>query len=75
MAGKVGKAAVIIAGVLTGLYIGWGIYDYLYLVKLHPEVYDLQSAPWYTGSLVRGIVFVPLVIVCIIVRITAGKTE
>ena len=73
MAGKVRKAATIIAGVLTGIYSGWGIYDYLYLTKLHPEVYALQSAPWYTGILVRGLVMIPLVLACVIVRIIAGK--
>lgn len=69
---KAKKAAQIIMGALIGVYISTGIYDYVYLTKFHPEVYAIQSAPWYTGLLVRGLVMIPVILICVVVIIVAG---
>ena len=51
---------------LIGVFAGYAIYvclDY----RTHPGLYDMQSAPWYTGILYYGIfTIVPLIIAVII---------
>jgi len=63
---KVNHVLNTIIGSVVGVFIGHGIYifwDY----KTHPGLYDMQSAPWYTGILYYGIfTMVPLIIAIII---------
>ena len=42
--------------------------DYLYLNIFRPDVYAMQSAPWYTAGLVYGAITLALVMVCIIIK-------
>lgn len=42
-------------GSLVGAFIGRGIYGY-WDYKTHPGLYEMQSAPWYTGMIPYGIV-------------------
>ncbi len=44
------------------------IVDYVYLIILHPEVYMVMSAPWYTGGLVYGVITLPILLVCVMIK-------
>lgn len=51
---QVNRALNIVMGSVFGVFIGNGIYvfwDY----KAHPDLYAMQSAPWYTSILVYGV--------------------
>ena len=39
---------------LIGVFIGSSLYQYIHY-KAHPEIYQWQSAPWYTSIEVRGL--------------------
>ncbi len=50
---KLNRILDIILGTFLGVFIGHAIYicwDY----KAHPQMYAMQSAPWYTSILVYG---------------------
>jgi len=58
----------IIIGSFIGVFIGHGIYvfwDY----RTHPDLYAIQSAPWYTSILVYGIFTVVILIVAIVIKL------
>lgn len=57
----------IATGSSVGVFAGHGIYvfwDY----KTHPGLYAMQSAPWYTGILVYGIVTIAVLIAAVITK-------
>ena len=54
-------------GGLVGAWIGHGIFlwwDYM----AHPELYAMQSAPWYTGLLVHGVLTIAVVVLALAVK-------
>ena len=55
-------------GVFIGVFIGHGIYVY-YDFKTHPDLYAMNSAPWYTSILVYGIFTLVVILVVIIAKI------
>ena len=62
----------IIIGSFIGVFIGNGIYvfwDY----KTHPDLYAMQSAPWYTSIFVNGIVTLILLAVVVITKLIIRK--
>ena len=62
----------IIIGSFIGVFIGHGIYvfwDY----KTHPDLYAMQSAPWYTSIFVNGIVTLILLAVVVIAKLIIRK--
>ena len=75
MTKKIKKTAAVVMGAFIGAYIGLGIYDYVYLIKKHPEVYAVQSAPWYTGLLVRLLILIPVILICLAAILLAGRKE
>ena len=53
---------------LIGAFAGHAIYvclDY----RTRPGLYDMQSAPWYTGILYYGIFTIVLLIIAIIIKL------
>lgn len=48
-----------------GVFIGSSIYQY-YDYKTYPDLYIWQSAPWYTGIVIRGM-FTTLVVVILLI--------
>jgi hypothetical protein len=44
-----------------GIYVVW---DY----KTHPELYAMQSAPWYTSILVFGAFTIVVLLVCAVIK-------
>jgi len=65
---KVNNILNIVIGSFIGVFIGHGIYvfwDY----KTHPNLYAMQSAPWYTSILVYLIFTIVFLAVAIIIKL------
>ena len=58
----------IIIGAFVGVFIGRGIYVF-WDFKVHPDLYAMQSAPWYTSILLYGIVTAVVLVIAIIVKL------
>ena len=58
-----------IIGAFIGVFIGHGVYVF-YDFKTHPNLYAMQSAPWYTSILLYGIVTAVILLVAIIVKLS-----
>ena len=54
----------IIMGTFVGVFIGHCIHVVLDFKK-HPELYAMQSAPWYTSILVYGAFTLVVLVICI----------
>ncbi|WP_330691979.1 hypothetical protein [uncultured Acetatifactor sp.] len=69
---KLNQITNITIGSFVGVFIGCGIYvfcDY----KKHPDLYAMQSAPWYTSIFVYGIVMLIFVAVAVIAKLIVRK--
>ncbi|MEI3403884.1 MAG: hypothetical protein V8Q87_07630 [Blautia wexlerae] len=53
----------IVIGSFIGVFIGFGIYKFWHF-KTYPNLYAMQSAPWYTELLLDGALVAVLVVVC-----------
>ena len=58
----------IVIGSFIGVFIGFGIYKFWHF-KTYPNLYVMQSAPWYTELLLDGALVAVLVVVCIILKL------
>ena len=58
----------IVIGSIIGVFIGFGIYKFWHF-KTYPNLYAMQSAPWYTELLLDGALVAVLVVVCIILKL------
>ena len=58
----------IVIGSFIGVFIGFGIYKFWHF-KTYPNLYAMQSAPWYTELLLDGALVAALVVVCIILKL------
>ena len=69
---KINYILNILIGSFTGVFTGHVIYiiwDY----KAHPDLYAMQSAPWYTSILFYGIFTLVILIVAIIMKLIIRK--
>ncbi|MBP5291961.1 MAG: hypothetical protein J6Y90_05035 [Lachnospiraceae bacterium] len=58
----------IIMGSFFGVFVGNTVFNYLDYRK-HPEIYEVNSAPWYYHyALTSFVLFVLVVIVCMIIK-------
>lgn len=62
----------IIMGSFIGVFIGSGLYRYWHFRK-YPDLYIMQSAPWYTSILVQGLFTLVLLAVCLIIKVVLIK--
>lgn len=69
---KINQAINIIMAAFVGVFIGHGIFLYLDY-KNHPDLYMIQSAPWYTGILVYGIGTLAVLAICIGIKIVLNR--
>ena len=69
---KIQRILNIIMGSFIGVFIGSGLYRYWHFRK-YPDLYIMQSAPWYTGILVQGLFTLVLLAVCLIVKVVLIK--
>lgn len=62
----------ILMGSIGGIFIGYGLYSF-WDYKTHPDLYAMQSAPWYTGTLIYGIFAVVVLLLCFILKLIIRK--
>ena len=62
----------IVIGSSIGVFIGFGIYKFWHF-KNYPNLYAIQSAPWYTELLLDGALVAVVVVVCIILKLIIRK--
>ena len=65
---KVNQILNIVMGSFTGVLIGSGLYKYWHFRK-YPDLYTMQSAPWYTSILINGLFMLVLLAICMIVKV------
>ena len=65
---KLNRILNIIMGTFVGVFIGHGIYVVWNYIT-YPEIYAMQSAPWYTSILVYGGFTCVVVAVCSLIKI------
>lgn len=54
-------------GGFIGVFVGYCIYIY-WEYKTFPEIYAMQSAPWYTSILLNGALTIAVVAICAIIK-------
>ena len=64
----------IVIGSSIGVFIGFGIYKFWHF-KTYPNLYAMQSAPWYTELLLGGALVAVVVVVCIILKLIIRKNS
>lgn len=69
---KINQVINTIIAACVGVFIGHGISLYLDY-KNHPDLYMVQSAPWYTGILVYGIGTLAVLVICIGIKIVLKR--
>ena len=62
----------IIMGSVMGAFVGRVLYI-AWNLKTHPELYAMQSAPWYTSVLVDGVFAFLVVLICIVIKVIIKK--
>lgn len=71
---KVKKILNAVMGVCLGYYAGHCIFVCWNHYK-HPEIYAMQSAPWYTSLWVYGIAVLAVVVVCTLIKFALNHIE
>lgn len=64
----------IIMSVFVGVFIGHAAYI-LWSVKAYPEIYAIQSAPWYTSILLYGAVSIGVCLICLLVKLILNRCK
>ena len=62
----------IIIGSVMGAFVGRGLYI-AWNFKTRPELYAMQSAPWYTSILVDGAFALAVLLICIVIKVIIKK--
>lgn len=65
---QVNRALNIVMGSVLGVFMGHGIYVY-WDYKTHPDLYAMQSAPWYTSILMYGLVMGIALMVGLVIKL------
>lgn len=69
---KINSFINILMGCFIGAFIGGTIFKYIDY-KNHPELFAMQSAPWYIGIRITGIALIVVLIICVIIKIIIRK--
>lgn len=64
---KINTFLNIIMGSSVGVLLGHGLYVYWEYHK-YPELYEMQSAPWYTSILLYGSVTIMLLTAAVLIK-------
>lgn len=59
-------------GAFIGVFFGLSgnvVWEY----KTHPELYAMQSAPWYTSILVYGAVTLAVLVICMVLKLVIKR--
>ena len=62
----------IVIGSCIGVFIGFGIYKFWHF-KTYPNLYAMQSAPWYTELLLDGALVAVVAVVYIILKLVIWR--
>lgn len=65
---KINNFINILMGSFIGVFIGGSVYKY-FDYKNHPDLYAMQSAPWYTSIQITGIALIVVLVICVIIKI------
>lgn len=61
-----------ITGAFIGIFIGHGIYVF-WDFNSHPDLYAMQSAPWYTSIVLYGVMMVIVVAIAVVIKLIIKK--
>lgn len=65
----------VVIGSFFGVFIGITIMNYREY-KMFPQIYEVQSAPWYcNGALTSFIIFVVVAAICIVIKLITNHTS
>ena len=70
MSKRINELINIIIGVSIGVFIGYGLYSFW-----DPELYAMQSAPWYTRLILWGAVTIGIVAIAAIIKLIIRKRK
>ncbi len=62
----------VLIGVNVGVFVGHSAYIF-FDYKAHPDLYAMQSAPWYSSIFVYGIFAVVVLVVAAIIKLIIRK--
>ena len=68
MLNRMSKILTIIMGCLIAAFIGYGLYKY-WDYQTHPDLYAVQSAPWYTSLMIYGVGLLVVLVICAILKV------
>ena len=63
----------LIMGSAVGVFIGCGLYSF-WDYKMHPALYAMQSAPWYTNMLVYGVFAAAVLLLGSVLKLVIRKS-
>ena len=61
-----------VIGSFIGVFIAHSIYRYFDYIN-HPDLYEIQSAPWYTSIQIYGLAVALIVFIAIIIKFLIKK--
>ena len=64
---KLNNILNVIIGAFAGVFFGHGI-CVVWNFKTRPELYAMQSAPWYTSILVYGAFTIVVLLICFVIK-------
>lgn len=62
----------IVMGAVFGTYLGRVLFI-LWNHKAYPEIYAMQSAPWYTVIWVEGLMTLAALLVCLLIKLSLKR--
>lgn len=72
MTNKIDKNLNLLIGVVLGGFVGYSIYKYYHYLT-YPKMYQAQSAPWYTGLQIYGVLTLTVVLIAIVAKLIIKK--
>ncbi len=63
-----------VIGSFIGVFIAYSIYKYFDYIN-HPDLYKIQSAPWYTSIQIYGLAVAVIVFIAIIIKFLIKKRK
>lgn len=71
---KLNSILNIVMGSFVGVFIGHSIYKYYDYIK-HPDLYMIQSAPWYTSIKIYGLGTAVVLSIAIILKLLIKQKQ
>lgn len=65
---RLNKVLNTIIAAFVGVFLGHSVYV-IWNFKTRPELYAMQSAPWYTSILVYGAFTLVVLLICIVIKL------